>query len=191
MKIVFLILSLMMYSSFAIDVPVEKDNISEQIQMQKKKQIEIFGSNLFNGEFSRSSQHRYNPEYLLNISDTINLKLWGAVELELKLTIDEQGNIFVPKVGTINLLGVKNKNLSKEIKKVLQKTYKDNVYTYANLDNFQPVSVFIAGGVEKPGLYQGLSSDSILQFLDKAKGINNRGSFRNISIIRNNKIVSC
>jgi len=190
MKIVFLILSLMMYSSFAIDVPVEKDNVSAEIQMQKKKQIEIFGSNLFNGEFSRSSQHRYNPEYLLNISDTINLKLWGAVELELKLTIDEQGNIFVPKVGTINLLGVKNKNLSKEIKKVLQKTYKDNVYTYANLDNFQPVSVFIAGGVEKPGLYEGLSSDSILQFLDKARGINNRGSFRNISIIRNNKIVS-
>ncbi|WP_122894003.1 polysaccharide biosynthesis/export family protein [Arcobacter peruensis] len=189
MKIVFLILCLML-SSFAIEVPVENDKVSEQIEMQKNKQIEIFGANLFNGEFSKSSQHRYNPDYLLNISDTINLKLWGAVELELKLTIDEQGNIFVPKVGTINLLGVKNKDLSKEIKKVLQKTYKNNVYIYANLDNFQPVSVFIAGGVEKPGLYEGLSSDSILQFLDKAKGINNRGSFRNISIIRNDSIIS-
>ena len=190
MKKIFLIFSLLIYALYAIEMPIEKDKVSQDQEIQKKKDIEIFGSNLFNGEFSKSSQHRYNPDYLLNIEDTINLKLWGAVELELKLTIDEQGNIFVPKVGTINLLGVKNKDLSKEIKKVLQKTYKNNVYIYANLDNFQPVSIFVAGGVEKPGLYEGLSSDSILQFLDKARGIADRGSFRNISIIRNDRIIS-
>jgi protein involved in polysaccharide export with SLBB domain len=188
MKIIFLILSLIYFSN-ALEIPSE-ENKKEEIILKDNKQIKIFGKNLFNGEFSKSSQHRYNPDYLLNISDTINLKLWGAVDLDMKLTIDEQGNIFVPKVGAIKLLGVKNKDLSKNIKKTLKKTYKNNVYIYANLDNFQPVSVFVSGGAVKPGLYEGLSSDSILQFIDKAKGIATNGSFRNISIIRNNNIIS-
>lgn len=188
MKIIFLILSLIYFSN-ALEIPSEESK-KEEIILKDNKQIRTFGENLFNGEFSKSSQHRYNPEYLLNISDTINLKLWGAIDLDMKLTIDEQGNIFVPKVGAIKLLGVKNKDLSGKIKKTLKKTYKDNVYIYANLDNFQPVSVFVSGAALKPGLYQGLSSDSILQFIDKAKGIAPNGSFRNISIIRDNKVIS-
>lgn len=195
MKIILLILGLV-YLLNAVDLPMPTQaevDISSEVKDPKNannKAIKVFGSNLFNGEFSRNSQHRYNPEYLLNISDTINLKLWGAVDLEIKLTIDEQGNIFVPKVGTISLLGVKNKDLSQVIKQVLKQTYKDNVYIYANLDNFQPVSVFISGGAVKPGLYEGLSSDSILQFIDKAKGIDKNGSYRNITVIRNDKVIS-
>ncbi len=187
MRIIFLILSFIFILN-AVEIPTE-ENTKEQIVLKDNKQIRIFGENLFNGQFSKSTQHRYNPEYILNIGDVINLKLWGAVDLEIKLTIDEQGNIFVPKVGTIKLLGIENENLSNEIKKELKKTYKDNVYIYANLDNFQPVSVFVSGGAVKPGLYEGLSSDSILQFIDKAKGIDANGSFRNISILRNNQVI--
>lgn len=187
-KIVFLLLSFICLLN-AVDLPTE-DNKKEEIALKDNKQIKTFGENLFNGEFSRTSQHRYNPEYILNIGDIINLKLWGAIEIEIKLTIDEQGNIFVPKVGTIKLLGVKNKDLSDEISRILKNTYKDNVYIYANLDNFQPVTVFVSGGAVKPGLYEGLSSDSILQFIDKAKGIDKNGSFRNITILRNNQLIS-
>lgn len=188
MRIVFLILSFIFVLN-AVEIPAQEDNTKEEIILKDNKEIRIFGENLFNGQFSQSSQHRYNPDYILNIGDIINLKLWGAVDLEIKLTIDEQGNIFVPKVGTIKLLGIKNKDLSNEITKELKKTYKDNVYIYANLDNFQPVSVFVSGGAVKPGLYEGLSSDSILQFIDKAKGIDANGSFRNITILRNNEVV--
>lgn len=187
MKILFLILGLT-YFLLALEVPVEETK--EEIVLKDNKEIKIFGENLFNGEFSKTTQHRYNPEYILNIGDAINLKLWGAIDLEIKLTIDEQGNIFIPRVGTIRLLGIKNKDLSNEITKVLKNTYKDNVYIYANLDNFQPVSVFVSGGAIKPGLYEGLSSDSILQFIDKAKGIDKNGSFRNITVLRNNQVIS-
>ncbi|EPZ0226792.1 polysaccharide biosynthesis/export family protein, partial [Campylobacter coli] len=41
-----------------------------------------------------------------------------------------------------------------------------------------------------PGLYQGLSSDSVIQYLDKAGGINlEYGSFRDIQILRNNAVI--
>lgn len=182
-----IVLILLIKSSFAVEVPVAQEQKDKSI---KNTKISIFGSNLFNGGFSNSNQHRYNPNYLLNIGDTISLKLWGAIEHELKLTIDQQGNIFVPKIGVVKLLGVKNSNMTDVIQTTLVKTYKTNVHLYASLENFQPVEVFVSGAISKPGLYRGLGSDSILQFLDKAKGIGSNGSFRDITVLRDNKIIS-
>ncbi|RAZ25140.1 polysaccharide biosynthesis/export family protein [Campylobacter hyointestinalis] len=148
----------------------------------------IFGENLFNGNFTMVSQHIYNPDYILAIGDVVNVKLWGAYEFEKQLTIDSQGNIFLPKVGVIRLLGVKNSNLVTTISKSVKMVFKENVYVYADMGIYQNVSIFVTGNVNRPGLYQGLSSDSLIQFIDKAGGINPQyGSFRNITVVRNNK----
>lgn len=148
----------------------------------------VFGENLFNGNFTMVSQHIYNPDYILAIGDIVNVKLWGAYEFEQQLTIDSQGNIFLPKVGVIKLLGVKNSNLVNVISKSVKKVFKENVYVYADMGIYQNVSIFVTGNVNKPGLYQGLSSDSLIQFIDKAGGINPQyGSFRNITVVRNNQ----
>ncbi|WP_299043502.1 SLBB domain-containing protein [uncultured Campylobacter sp.] len=148
----------------------------------------VFGENLFSGNFTMVSQHIYNPDYILAIGDVVNVKLWGAYEFEQQLTIDSQGNIFLPKVGVIKLLGVKNSNLVNVISKSVKKVFKENVHVYADMGIYQNVSIFVTGNVNKPGLYQGLSSDSLIQFIDKAGGINPQyGSFRNITVVRNNK----
>lgn len=148
----------------------------------------VFGSKLFNGSFSENKQHRYNPNYLLNIGDIVNIKLWGAFDFNASSAIDSQGNVFLPKVGTIQLVGVRNDKLSQTIQEEIKTVYKENVYVYADLGNYQPVSVFVTGAVNKPGLYEGMSSDSIVQFLDKAKGIETEyGSYRRVSILRENK----
>jgi protein involved in polysaccharide export with SLBB domain len=150
----------------------------------------VFGYHLFNGSFSQNRQYRYNPDYLVNIGDTISLKLWGAFDLEVKLTVDMQGNVFIPKVGTVKVVGVRNDRLTETIQSAVNKVYKSNVFIYADLVQYQPVSVFVTGAVNKPGLYEGLSSDSVIQFLDKARGIQNgSGSYRDIRILRHNKVL--
>ncbi|WP_039872514.1 polysaccharide biosynthesis/export family protein, partial [Helicobacter canadensis] len=149
----------------------------------------VFGANLFNGNFTKVSQSLYNPDYKIAIGDKINFRMWGAVEFQQELMVDSQGNVFVPGVGAINLLGVRNGDLVKVLKQGISKIYKKNVFVYADMNVYQNVSVFVTGSVNKPGLYQGLSSDSIIQYLDKASGINlDYGSFRNIEILRDNKV---
>ncbi|MDR2635389.1 MAG: polysaccharide export protein, partial [Campylobacteraceae bacterium] len=149
---------------------------------------DIFGSHLFSGNFAEVKQHMYNPDYRLNVGDVVLLKMWGAFEYDQALGIDSQGNIFVPKVGVVKLLGVRNADIVSVITGEVKKIYKDNVFVYADMDVYQSVSVFVTGNVNKPGLYEGLSSDSLLQYLDKAKGINTKyGSFRKITILRNNQ----
>lgn len=164
-------------------------NTANQIQ-EKVTSSQVFGAHLFNGNFKQFTQHVYNPEYKIAIGDQIALKVWGAVEFEQILTVDSQGNVFVPRVGAINLLGSKNGDLVHIFKSSIGKVYRDNVFVYADMNTYQNVSVFVTGSVNKPGLYQGLSSDSLIQFIDKASGINTEyGSFRNIQILRDNKII--
>ncbi len=163
-----------------------ENNISKSTPVQ----IPVFGAELFNGNFKNYTQRVYNPDYKIAVGDQISLKIWGAVEFEQILVVDSQGNIFIPKVGAVNLLGVKNSALVSVIKAQVNKIYKNNVFVYADMNAYQNVSVFVTGSVNAPGLYQGLSSDSVIQYLDKAGGINlEYGSFRDIQILRNNAVI--
>ncbi|MDE5603736.1 MAG: polysaccharide biosynthesis/export family protein, partial [Helicobacter sp.] len=76
----------------------------------------VFGFHLFNGNFTQASQFLYNPDYKIAIGDKINFRMWGAVEFHQELMVDSQGNIFIPMVGAVNLLGVRNGDLVKVLK---------------------------------------------------------------------------
>lgn len=173
----------------AVDVSaltVGDQNLSEQ--SRKDMSGAVFGSHLFNGNFTKTAQHIYNPDYRLAIGDVVTVKMWGAFDYEQPHTVDSQGNIFLPKVGTVRLLGIRNGDLVQTIRNEVKKVYRSNVYVYADMGAYQNVSVFVTGNVNKPGLYQGLSSDSLIQYLDKAAGINPEyGSFRRITVLRDNK----
>ena len=176
-------------------VVLEETNSSSQTSLQKELSLapesQVFGHHLFSGNFTQSTQHIYNPDYKIAVGDVISLKIWGAVSYENNLLVDSQGNIFVPQVGAIRVLGVKNSDLLALIQASVSKIYKDNVYVYADMNAYQNVSVFVTGSVNSPGLYKGLSSDSIIQYIDKAGGINlDYGSFRYIQILRDNKILA-
>ena len=178
------------YALLAIELSsathVSSDSNSSYIEASAK----VFGYNLFNGNFASNNQYRYNPNYRINIGDTVNVKIWGAFELEAALTVDSQGNIFIPKVGTLSVIGTRNDELSKNLQTAIKKAFRSSVFVYADLASYQTVSVFVTGAVNKPGLYEGLSSDSVLQFIDKARGINaETGSYRNISILRENEVI--
>ena len=67
--------------------------------------------------------------------------------------------------------------------------YRANVYSYASLAAAQPVRIFVSGFVNRPGLYNGTSMDSLLHYLDQAGGIDvDRGSFLAVQVKRGNTV---
>lgn len=172
----------------AVEILVDQ-NVSNSSELSVENTT-YFGEQLFQGNFKTNKQFRYNPDYLINIGDVVSVKIWGAFEFVSEVVVDKQGNIFLPKVGEIKLLGLKNSRLKSKIESVMKSVFNSNVYVYANIKQYQPISVFVSGAVKKVGLYEGLSTDSILQYIDKAGGIlRGDGSFRNISILRNKEII--
>jgi protein involved in polysaccharide export with SLBB domain len=150
---------------------------------------EVFGAQLFTGAFSRQSSAIFNPDYAIAIGDTIQTRLWGGFEFDRTMTVDPKGNIFIPIVGTVQVLGIRNKDLQQVVETSVRKVFKANVFCYASLSAAQPVRIFVGGFVRRPGLYNGTSMDSLLNYLDQAGGIDpDRGSFLSVQIKRNSRV---
>ena len=150
---------------------------------------DVFGANLFTGAFARQGATQFNPDYAVAAGDNIHVRLWGAFEYDASLTVDPKGNIFLPHVGPVQVLGVRNQDLQGLVESAIGKVFRANVYGYASLAAAQPVRIFVGGFVHRPGLYSGTSMDSLLHYLDQAGGIDpERGSFLNVQVKRGSQI---
>jgi protein involved in polysaccharide export with SLBB domain len=146
---------------------------------------DVFGANLFTGAFAREGATQFNPDYLIAVGDQIQARFWGAFEHDALLTVDPKGNIFLPHVGPVRVLGVRNQDLQRVVESAVAKTFRANVNSYASLAAAQPVRIYVGGFVNRPGLYSGTSMDSLLHYLDQAGGIDPaRGSFLNVQVKR-------
>lgn len=149
-----------------------------------------YGANLFAGGYESERIDGLNENYLIAAGDKINIWLWGAVNYADITTVDNQGNIFIPNIGPINVLNVPASDVNKLVTSKIKAIYTNNVEVYVNLLTATPVSVYLSGAIIRPGQYAGMASDSVLYFLKRAGGIDSeRGSYRSIQIIRNNKVL--
>ncbi|GHB06942.1 polysaccharide biosynthesis/export family protein [Salinicola rhizosphaerae] len=149
-----------------------------------------FGANLFSGGFRGVMADGLNPGYTIKPGDQINLRVWGGTEMQSVLTVDSQGNVFLPGIGPLNVQGTSNSELNSRVTAAIKSVYPENVQVYTNLQGVQPVGVFVTGYVTNPGRYSGTPSDSLLYFLDQAGGIDQAlGSYRQIAVKRGGKTI--
>ncbi len=150
-----------------------------------------YGANLFAGGYESERSDGLNDNYPIAPGDKINIWLWGAVTYADVTTVDTQGNIFIPNIGPIQLEGVPASDVNKIVSSKIKAIYTNNVEVYVNLLTATPVSVYLSGAVIRPGQYAGMASDSLLYFLKRAGGVDSeRGSYRQIQVIRNNKVLA-
>ena len=150
----------------------------------------MFGAQLFRGAFANTSGSNFNSSYIINAGDNIQLRMWGAYQFASTMTVDPQGNIFIPNVGPVHVAGVRNGNLQNVVKSAVSRIYRANGGVYASLQEALPVRVFVTGFVNQPGYYSGVAADSVLSYLDRAGGVDpNRGSYIDIQIRRHGQLV--
>lgn len=175
-------------------LPAQDPNLQGDMEGEQDVEIEEevlpFGSQLFNGNFLKTRGDGINPDYLIAPGDRISVSIWGALTLNELYTVDAQGNVFLPDIGPVRLQDVPNSKLTDVVKSAVKKVYIDNVEVYTNLFTSQPVAVYVTGLVNNPGRYTGISSDSILYYIDLAGGIDSQlGSYRDIELLRDGKVI--
>ncbi|TOI75241.1 polysaccharide biosynthesis/export family protein, partial [Vibrio parahaemolyticus] len=150
-----------------------------------------YGANLFAGGYESERSDGLNENYLIAPGDKINIWLWGAVTYADVVTVDNQGNIFIPEIGPIKVQNVKASEVNNFVTQQIKKVYTNNVSIYVNLLTATPVSIYLSGPVIRPGQYAGMASDSLLYFLKRAGGIDSeRGSYREIEIKRQGEVIA-
>ncbi|MEZ4251351.1 MAG: polysaccharide biosynthesis/export family protein [Polyangiales bacterium] len=150
-----------------------------------------FGSALFSGSFAAQRENGLNPDYRVLPGDRVAVNVWGITSLADVFAVDTQGNIFLPGIGPIPLGGVRSADLTDVVRQAIGRVFRGTFGVYTNLLNASPVAVFVTGGVERPGRYAGIPSDSVLFFLDQAGGIDaENGSYRNVRVMRGSNVLA-
>ncbi len=126
------------------------------------------------------------PDYILGPGDALRVDVWGNIEGHYQSIIDRNGEIVLPKVGVINLLGQTFAQAKETINKQIGKYFKQ-YQVNVSLDSLRSINVFLVGEVQAPGTYQVSSLSSVLTILSEAGGPTKNGSLRNVRVLRNGK----
>jgi protein involved in polysaccharide export with SLBB domain len=154
--------------------------------------IRRLGADLFQDEASAEGTD-LSPvvpaDYVVAPGDEVLLTLWGSVEADLRLVVDRGGRIAVPRVGAIQVAGVRNADLQEVLSKRIAQVFK-GFQLSVSLGQLRGIRVFVTGFVVRPGAYTVSSLSSVVAALMQAGGPSAAGSFRVLTLRRGAKAVS-
>lgn len=148
-----------------------------------------FGDSFFQNR-NRVEQNRMPipRNYRINKGDIISIWIYGAKNRNTKLEVDRNGNINVDGVGPLYVYNLRFSSLKKMLITKYTTIYK-NVKLHIDLDRTTPIQITIAGEVNSPGIYNIPSFSTIKEALIESKGISPYGSYRDIKLIRNGRVI--
>ncbi len=149
----------------------------------------VFGASLFTRGAPAPSDTP-NPNYRIAPGDRVSITVWGFVEASIIGVVDPDGNLFLPQIGPVRLAGSRAGDLQRIVETEVRRVYSQQVQVYAVLLTSGQVGVFVTGFVRSPGRHMGTGSDSVLDYLVRAGGVDpGRGSYRDIVINRDGRAV--
>jgi protein involved in polysaccharide export with SLBB domain len=148
----------------------------------------VFFENLNNnnGQFSRSP---VSDDYSLGAGDQLLIRVWGSTSSEATVTIDRQGSISFPKLGTLRLAGVKAGQMDAVVKAFFSKFYKD-IEVSVSLGKLRKITVFVVGQARNPGSYSLTGQSTLTSALFASGGPNASGSLRRLQLKRQGQTVA-
>lgn len=157
--------------------------------LQSTSQLLPFGADLFLNT-TPPSVLAPNPNYIIQPGDTVEIEIYGGETGQSSSVVDTQGNVFLPGFGPVHVAGVAAANLQATVQSEISHAFTNNVSVYAVLEAENSISIYVAGFVRAPGQYLGSASDSVLDFLSRAGGIDpSRGSYRDIEVLRKGQVI--
>ena len=153
--------------------------------------VELFGSNFFNTfQTSYMPINEPNPDsaYTLDTGDILNVQLIGQQDFIKAITINREGSINIPDIGKVNVAGLSLMEASNLIKAKVNAVF-IGTEAYINLDQIRDINILVTGNAKNPGIYTLTGNSNLLHAVSMAGGINEFGSFREINLVRNNKII--
>jgi protein involved in polysaccharide export with SLBB domain len=161
-----------------------------------KRRSKIFGSELFSNSnltFEPDMKMATPKSYVIGPEDELMLNVYGLNISQQNLKVSPDGTINVKYAGVIRVNGMSIEAATSLIRSRLVKYYPGLISGQTKLElslgNIRSIRVILIGAVNRPGTYTLPSLASLFNALYVSGGPAENGSFRNIELIRNNKVV--
>jgi protein involved in polysaccharide export with SLBB domain len=128
------------------------------------------------------------PEYVVGPGDGLSIDLWGSVSQRLQRTVDREGRLALPEVGTVEVSGRTLGDVQNLLQNVLRTQFRD-IQTDVSLTRLRTVRVYVVGDVQRPGAYDVSSLSTPLNAVYTAGGPTSRGSLRILRHLRRDQVV--
>jgi polysaccharide export outer membrane protein len=157
------------------------------------KQLRRFGWELLVSEapsYVTPATAAVPPNYRINPGDELIVGLTGSIQASnLRLVVDPEGRIFVPRVGEVRVGGVFYADLQATIAEKVARQYRDFRVSVA-IGELRGITVKITGFAEVPGSYALSSLSTLVNGVLAAGGPSAGGSFRSIQLRRSGKLIA-
>lgn len=154
--------------------------------------LAVYGADFFenlNNSNAQLSRAPVGDDYLLGPGDQILVRVWGATSFEAPLTLDRRGEVSIPKVGTLQLAGVRAGQLDGVVKTFFSKFFKDIEVSVA-VSRLRKITVYAVGSVRNPGSYALSSQATLTSALFASGGPSVGGSVRKVQLRRQGRTVA-
>jgi protein involved in polysaccharide export with SLBB domain len=154
----------------------------------------IFGSELFDNptlNFEPDLNLATPMNYVLGPGDELQVSVYGVQEYNANIPVSVEGKISIDYVGQISVSGMSIEAATQKIKAAIARVYSTvrsgQSQVSISLGKIRTIKVTIVGG-KQPGNYSISSLATVYNALHLAGGPGKNGSYRNIELIRNNKV---
>ena len=153
--------------------------------------LKLYGSDFFNTfqtSFMPTNEPNPDSDYFLDTGDVINIQLVGQKDKINDHIVGGDGSISLEDIGKVIIAGMSLGEASSFIKSKINSAY-IGTEAFISLSEIRDVNVLVTGNAKNPGIYTLTGNSNILHAISAAGGISEFGSYREINLIRNDKIV--
>jgi len=172
--------------------PHERIEFQDFVAQSTGRDLPIFGAELFKNvpsTFAPVDNIPVTNDYLIGPGDEIMVRAWGQLDLDFSVVVDRTGAINIPKVGAINVAGIKYQDLQSYLKTAVGRVFRNFDLT-VSLGQLRAIQVFVVGQARRPGSYTVGSMSTLVNAVFAAGGPSAKGSMRGIQLKRGNKVVT-
>jgi protein involved in polysaccharide export with SLBB domain len=160
------------------------------------KPSRVFGTELFantNLTFEPDLRMATPKNYVIGPDDELLLNIYGMNMSQQTLRVSPDGTVNVKYAGVVNVNGLTIEGAASVLKSRLARYYpalnSGQTKLQLALGNIRSIRVILIGAINRPGTYTLPSLANLFNALYVSGGPAENGSFRNIELIRNNKVV--
>ena len=184
-----------------------KDNFDEKKEELSRKQDKIvnkkvkdtlnslvFGSELFDNpelNFEPNLKLATPVNYILGPGDELQISVYGVQEFSASVPVTMEGKVNIQYVGQISVSGMTIEAATQKIRGAIARVYSTVASGQSqvgiSLSRIRTIKVTIIGS-KQPGNYSISSLATVYNALFMGGGPGKNGSYRNIELLRNNKV---
>jgi protein involved in polysaccharide export with SLBB domain len=174
-------------------LPAEPDTEFQKfVTVSTGLHLPFFGQNLFQyvpSTFAPVERIPVPADYVIGPGDELLIRVWGQINMNYRTVVDRTGSIYLAKVGSFTVAGLKYDHLHDYLQTELSRMFK-NFELSATTGELRSIQIFVVGQVRRPGTYTVSSLSTLVNALFASGGPSKQGSMRRIQLKRDGRVVT-